>query len=162
MTGLGQTPPGARAAAHPQVRILLSLRSTIAQLYPLIGNRSLFVFTACADSRPACKIVSCRTPVRLHELNSTTRVAEPSGCRGEGPSLSRPPDLLSNEVAVCQQVGSLIRSHRSQRSTHTVKWAEVVYFFLPLSPCLQGRLSADTDTVTVPPLFYVELCPLDS
>lgn len=68
--------------------------------------------------------------------------SEPSGSEGEGwksfPVLT--PDLLSNEVAVFHQGGSLIRSHRSQGSTHMVKWAEVVYLFPPsLSQCLWGR-----------------------
>lgn len=57
---------------------------------------------------------------------------------GESPSLTGAQTLLSNGVAVFQQGGSLIRSQRSERSTHTVKWVQVVYFyFLPDSVSCQ-------------------------
>lgn len=128
-------------------------------LFYLIRNKScffFFLFIASACFRPGWQIVWCGTSLldilsALMNLMPRRAFLSRPVVGGEGPSLSGPPDLLSNEVAVCQQVGSLIRSHRSQRSTHTVKWAEVVYFFSPSESMSSGRLDADTDTVTVQP-----------
>lgn len=76
----------------------------------------------------------------LH-LDKVQSSAEFYGLRvtGESPSLPGAQTLLSNGVAVFQQGGSLIRSQRSERSTHTVKWVQVVYFFFPHSVSCQAE-----------------------
>lgn len=77
-----------RAAAHPQVRVLLS-----QLLFYLIRNKSCFFFSLFFSFHRVRVfspwLADCLVrdfppgyPVRFNELNATTRVSEPSGCRG--------------------------------------------------------------------------------